>query len=177
MPAPEPSGLDEVRAGNVRPGKGLQPHVGLVGEELVDCRGLAGPVGDGVLVEDHHAAPGDLVPQRLQDGARRLVEVAIEVHEREAHAGIVVGEAGDRVLDVAVDQLDARLERNETIGIEDGDRIEDFLVKAGRVEAADRLAGVGIQLAGAVPSQYPHSPDHSCEWHNQRHLYHRNLWP
>ena len=162
---PAASGLDEVGAGDVRPGKGLQPDIGLVGEEFVDRGRLARPVGNGVFVENDHAASRHLVPKGLQHRSRRLVEIAIEVDEREADAGIVVGERRDRFLDVAVDQLDARLERNEAIGIEDGDRLEHFLVKAGRVEAAHRLAGVGQRhriLLGEAGEALPivEAPDH-----------------
>jgi hypothetical protein len=109
--------LHQIRAGHVGPAEGAQPHLREVREKFVDRGALARPGGDGVFVENENAAAGNARPDRRERGLGRPVEVAVEMHQRKAHALIFVEEPRHGFFDLAAHELDARLERNEAVGI------------------------------------------------------------
>src|SRR6266850_5970373 len=132
--------LDEVSRRRVGPGKLAQRDPGLVGEELVDRPRLARPVVDRVLVEKQHAASRDTGPDSVKRCLGRPVKVAVEVHQREPHPWVLRHELRHRLLDVAVDQPNARFPGHKAIGVEDRDGALQLVAKVRWIEAAlDRV--------------------------------------
>src|SRR2546427_9600892 len=80
-------------------------------KEFVYRLGLAGELRKRILIEYDHSAAGDFVPQEPQTLRRRLIQIEVEVHERESQARPFLEQRGNRLAHIAFHDVNSFRDR------------------------------------------------------------------
>src|SRR5581483_6381181 len=108
-------------------------------ERVDERRRLAGPGAVVQLIEREHGALRHARHELLERAPRRLVEVEVEVQQRDDEVRIPLEVLRNRLLRVALDQFDLRNVPERAIAVENRGGARDVVGGIGREAAGDRM--------------------------------------
>src|SRR5579885_1391283 len=96
-------------------------------ERVDQRRGLAGPRAVVQLIEGDHRALRHARHEPLERAPRRLVEIEVQVQQRDDQMRIAIEVIRDRLERIALDQFDLRNVAERPVSVEDGGAARDVV--------------------------------------------------